>query len=166
MSAIPEAISKRMRKVLEGSVENIVPGSKILVKKHVWRNPDYVGMSSNKVAVWQGWSANLAKLDSRYKTLYIDYVDTVGSKTENEQLFGAVFSSAIATIQPFIFLFVTACPLAKQSEVISQGYTFRQINNIIHPGMVIDLESFLVTNLEDWAKIGKELLYLQHRIRN
>lgn len=166
MSGIPEDVSDRMRQVLEGSVESIVPSSKILVKKHVWRNPDYVGMSDNKVAVWQGWSANLAKLDPHYKTLYIDYVGTVPSTIETERLFGAVFSAAIATIQPFIFFFVTACPLAKQREVISHGFTFRQINNIIHPGTVIGLEAFFATALEDWAIIGKELLYLQHCIRN
>jgi hypothetical protein len=166
MSGIPVEVSERMRKVLEESVENVVAGSKILVKRHVWRNPDYVGMVGEKVAVWEGWSANLRKLDTRYRTLYIDYVASIGSTKENERLFGAMFSAKIASIQPFIFLFVTACPLKTQLEIIQKGFTFRQINCVLHPGVLTSVNGFLETSLADWVSIGIELLYLQRRLRN
>lgn len=155
-----------MRLVLESSIESLVPGSSGLVKKHVWRNPDYVGMSNCKVSIWQGWNANLAKSDRRYKTLYIDYVTRDIPPKEQERLFGNVFFSAIQSINPFIFFFVTSCAYADIGEVISAGFTFRQINDVIHPGVIVGIETFMETPIENWSSVGVKLLHLQHRLRN
>jgi len=164
VSDVPEAVSERMRLVLEETVEQIVPNSRVIVKKHVWRNAKYVGMSGEKVAIWRGWSANLRMLDPRFGAIYIDYAETSNSTSENEQLFGFAFSESIKLINPFIFLFVTSCSIKKQEEIIAACFTFRQINATIHPGIVTSPKEFFDLPLNQWANIGSELLYLQHSI--
>jgi hypothetical protein len=155
-----------MRQVLEGSVELLLPGSGTLVKKHVWRNADYVGTSGNTVAIWRGWSANLSKVDRRYRSVYIDYIENSLPTSENERLFGSVFAEAIKSQQPCVYLFVTSCPLEKHTEVLATGFTFRRIRNVIHPGVVTDVKSFLETPLEVWITFGVELVNLQTRLRS
>jgi hypothetical protein len=152
-----------MRAVLEGVVECVAPGNRNLVKRHVWRNPDYVGMAGNKVAVWEGWSANLAKVDPRFKSIYIDYAENGNSLIVNEALFGSAFAHRIQQIQPFIFLFVTSCREKDSMHFIERGFTYRQINAVIHPGVLTGVPELFSTSIEMWSAIGSELLYLQYQ---
>lgn len=132
-----------------------------IVKRHVWRNAKYVGIVNGEVQVWYGVSANLRVLEQGYRTIYMDYIYNALPAETRERLFGITFSQAISTLDPFIFLYVTSCPVRFSQYVREKGFVFRQINDVIHPGCVIDILDFLDTSTNAWSQTALKLLKLQ-----
>ncbi len=165
MSGVPEAVDKHMRRVLETVAETVSPGSRTLVKRHVWRNVDYVGAANDHIVEWRGWSANLRSVDQRFRTVYIDHVTNALALADRRTLFGEVFADAAKDFAEFVFLFVTSCAFSKRDHVIAAGFTYRQINAVIHPGILAESHVFVDREVSEWAEYGVRLLTLQHQLK-
>jgi hypothetical protein len=164
MTGIPEVVDTHMRRVLQLVTEAIKPGSSYLVKRHVWRNIDYVGSDDGKIVEWRGWSANLRKVDARYKTIYIDYVENLLGPSERLRLFGELFTTLLENKSRFIFLYVTSCSFSDCNRVTAEGFVYRRINEVIHPGIILEIKSFLDNPASNWTEYGMRLLNLQHHL--
>lgn len=161
MNGVPEVIRDRMRAVLTRVCEQIVPGSAALVKPHVWRNPTYVGLHAGKPASWCGWSANLRTVSPHFKTIYFDYIGNPYVGDNSPAIFGEVFAAILRSLQSFSFMCVTSCGYEHKAAVMDAGYTFRQINHTIHPGIVLSEKELLELQPAEVAKMGFDLLQLQ-----
>lgn len=164
MNGVPDAVSERMRIVLEGVCDQVELGSSTLVKRHVWYNTVYVGTTGERAAAWYGWSANLRKVNQQYKTIYIDYITLPKPFDKLKDLFGSVFTNAIGSAETVVFLYVTSCPYVSKDKIRQAGYIFRQVNNIIHPGIILTTNELFNTPLTTLYTLGFELIKLQFMV--
>jgi len=161
---VPPEIRQRMYDVLALTVRQVFPAETdpaTVIKPHVWRNMDYVGIVDDRVQSWYGWSVNCRPLALGFKTVYFDFVLNTLPEAERQRLFGAIFTNAIASLDAFVFLFVTSYPLARNQTVLDRGFVFRQINNVIHPGYLMASTAFGKTSTAQLADKAIDLLRLQ-----
>jgi hypothetical protein len=169
MTAIPAPIREKMYDVMVHTVRRLFPTDvdpATVVKKHVWRNANYVGMVGGSVQVWQGWSANLRPFGADYRTLYVDYVENVLPVVERQRLYGTVFSDAIEGMTDFVFLFVTSVGVHFQQAVIKRGFTPRYVGDAIHLGMLRSGNGFLEVLTDEWVAQAIDLIAFQHTLRS
>ncbi|MCU0496198.1 MAG: hypothetical protein MUF87_02465 [Anaerolineae bacterium] len=162
MSAIPDAISERMRLVLEKLVEQLDNHVIVcdLVKLHAWYDENYVGLADDKVATWRGFSANLRSLGN-YRTIYINYVINHHSIDVNNRLFGEDFAKSVEHLDDYVCLYVTACPIKSISKIHDSGFTYKKFTRNIHPCRVVSTDDFLSKSISNFVDDGLKLILLQ-----
>lgn len=145
MTTIPEqtdVIMKALLETLSATVCQGKAGALIKVRRHVWRDADYVGVVNGKVAVWQGWSVNLRVCRPAFGTVYIDYAVNGLTVSERTRLFGEDFSRRIATMDAFVFAFITRLPVEVQGTVVERGFILRKLPRRLHGGLLADAKDF------------------------
>lgn len=135
-----------------------------LVKPHTWRDRKYVGEVAGKVCVWSGCSINIAYLDSRYRTLYGDYVQNQLPIVERKRLFGDEFTTAIENFSSFVVIFNLDIPLDAIEIITSLGFVPRKMNRSSHICIIYSSEKFLDTPLELISLKIAEMVILQRNI--
>jgi len=153
-----------MYEVLAQALEQVLPphvAPERVIRRHSWYNAKYVGMVNGQVQAWYGWRANMRPFNDDWRTLYIDYVPNRLPYEERVSLFGWEFSQRIDGVGSFVFFFTTSFPLSRHQEVLDQGLTFRQINDVIHPGALYSLNQFLDIQPAMLSYIGPVLLKLR-----
>jgi len=161
VSDVPEAVSERMRLVLEGIVTSLGGiNANHLVQPHAWYDANYVGWAGDKVATWRGYRANLRSLGD-FRTIYLNYVTNYFSYEENATLFGDKFAQAVSHLEDYICLYVTACPLTTIPLIEKNNFTFKQFQRNLHPSRIIPVTDFLLLPGSDWVNDGVNLIFLQ-----
>jgi hypothetical protein len=153
MTQIPEQTDNAMKRLLEKLADALCPqrlDASPTVRRHVWRDADYVGAANGKVAVWQGWSVNLRACRRAVGNVYIDYADNVLPVSERSRLFGDVFSSRIASIDSFVYAFTTRLPSEVETQLASHGYVIRTLSRGLHAGLLTAEKDFIQTPKQDW----------------
>jgi hypothetical protein len=154
----------RLGQLLSQTIKTLFPLNvepEKLVKPHVWRDRGYVGEHADKIVAWRGVSANLVKVDFRYRAVYGDIVDNLLPVEKRIELFGEPFASAIADMARFVVLFVLDFPLDAEETIVEQGYVPRRMNRILHACELIDSREFLSTPVEHWVGRLVRLVMLQ-----
>lgn len=121
---IPKQVDAHMREALAVGIEIAFPiraSADTLIQRHVWRNPDYVGEIEGRASAWRGWSANLARVDSAYQGVYIDYVTNSLPVGLRLRLFGETFTNAISKLDSFVVAYVTHIPPETTSFVVRKA---------------------------------------------
>lgn len=162
-----DALDQHIKEVLHHAIHNLLPQTAdpdTLIAPHVWRDSDYVGTHGGKVVVWRVWRANLAPVDPRYRTLYVDVVDNVLTHPERQHLFGADFAREIATLPRFVVMFTLGFPLDAREHITAQGFIPRELTRVLHACVVTGIEEFLVNPVPHWSDQGAQLLKLQSQL--
>ncbi|MCS6802749.1 MAG: hypothetical protein NZ773_12520 [Dehalococcoidia bacterium] len=158
------SLSDWLRQVIEETVLLLFPGRPLpagLVKRHVWRDQKYVGAAAGRVVPWEGWSANLANLDARYRAIFADVVDNILPESERYRLFGDAFSEEIRELNRFVVLFVLDFPLETEQDIILAGFTPRRMARVLHACKIVSVEEFLDKTTLHWAAVLTRLVMLQ-----
>ncbi|MCS6836819.1 MAG: hypothetical protein NZ750_12480 [Anaerolineae bacterium] len=161
---VPLAVYQRMYEVLAQALEQVLPSGiapEMVIRKHVWYNSKYVGIASGQVQAWFGWRANMRPFNDDWRTLYIDYVPNKLPREERMRLFGQEFTQKIDGMGSFVFFFTTSFPFSRRQKVLDQGLTFRRIDDVVHPGVLMDACQFLDIQLALLSNIGSVLLQLR-----
>lgn len=168
MTSISQETDASMKELLEKLVTSLcsnLPVSEVTIRRHVWRDADYVGLANGKVAVWQGWSVNLQACHSDLKNVYIDYVDNVLTERDRAELFGDLFSAQIASMEAFVYCFATRFPLGAESQLQKEGFTVRRLLRRLHAGILCNSKDFNEVSVRDWIPQLEKLLAIQAELR-
>lgn len=136
---VPLHVRQRMYDILACALDSLLPPdipAERVIKPHVWYDAFYVGKHQGQVVRWVGWYANLKPIFKCCSTIYFDYVPNVLSHEENLRLFGEQFAQAIQGLDAFVCLFMTACSLKVQQELIEEGYIVRVTEKRCHPAVI------------------------------
>jgi len=162
-----DTLDQHIKEVLRHSVHNLLPQTADpdnLIAPHAWRDSNYIGTHGGKVVVWRGWRANLAPVDPRYRTLYVDVVDNVLPLPERQRLFGNDFARAIAGLPRFVVMFTLGFPLDVRENITAQGFVPREMSRVLHACLVTGVEQFLGKPVPHWSQQGAQLLKLQSEL--
>ncbi|GEM_PF-2162852 len=164
---IPKPIDRHMREALSEAIEVIFPlrsNAATLIQRHVWRNPDYVGEFEGQVAAWRGWSANLARVDSAYQGVYIDYVKNFLPIDHRLRLFGEVFTSVIGRLDSYVVAYVTHIPPEAASLVAGTGLIIREIGRKAHACILSSPTTFLKHSTIYWGARIAKMINVRHEL--
>ena len=159
-----ELINQQIKTVLSEAIQILFPVSVdpvTLIKRHVWRNRNYVGEYNNRVVVWKGWSANLVSVDFRYRVIFVDVVDNVLPYQEKVRLFGPDFAAKINNFDKFVVLYVTDFPLNTVEDIKKQGFIPRRTPKALHACVILEIEEFINMPALYWAAKITKLVLLQ-----
>lgn len=135
---------------------------KKLVKPHVWRDKNYVGINpKGLVSVWRGRSINLAHIDSRYRALFIDIVNNDLIASERYRLFGSAFAASIRHLKSFVVVFNLDLPLNEDNNAVSQGYIPRILPTRAHICRIYSIDEFLSLSLNEIVGTTAYMVALQ-----
>ena len=143
-----------------------VPGAMSLVKDHVWRDRRYVGEHAGKVLSWQGFSANLRRMDSRMRTVYLDHVPHRYDQGTATELFGPDFAQRLAQTGPAIVTYVLDFPVDSAAGITRAGFVPRIMGRTIHACHIAPVDEYLTLNPASHASNVIELLMLQKALAN
>lgn len=137
-----------------------------LVKPHVWRDRRYVGESGGLVLAWKGLSANIQRVDSRMRAVYVDVVPHRYDPVEAIALFGTDFADHLLAAGPAVVTFVLDFPSDARDEIIHVGLVPRAIGRKLHACVIDSIDSYLAADPSSHATHIVELLMLQRALAN
>ncbi len=137
-----------------------------LARVHVWRDRRYVGERNGTVLAWQGFSANLRRIDSRMRTVYVDFVPYDYDQAMARELFGAEFALKLGKTGPAVITYVLDFPVDKSAEITRAGFVPRIMGRTIHACAIAPVSEYLADNPASHASTVIELLMLQRALAN
>lgn len=161
---IPKQIDTHMKDSLGEAIGILFPlahDPENIISRHNWRTREVLGEVDGATVIWRGWSARVAKLNSAYRTLYIDYVPNILPVNERYNLFGAQFADAISELDSFVTMFVTSFRHHHKPLINSSGFICRVIGPNLHACKIIDLNAFISQSAMFWAGYMAKLANLQ-----
>ena len=164
-----DALSSHMQGALSRALRALYPASPdvmSLVRVHVWRDRRYVGDHDGKVLAWNGFSANLRRVDSRMRTVYIDFVPHNYDQAMATELFGAEFALKLRETGPAVVTYVLDFPVDASAEITRAGFVPRIMGRTIHASAIASIGEYLATNPASHASTVIELLMLQKALAN
>lgn len=138
---------------------NVKPND--FIKRHIWRNKKYLGISNSKVSSWHGWSANLNHVDFRYRAVFVDLVENNLPYVERVRLFGEDFAKTVNNLPKFVVLFVLDFPLDTIETIKAEGFTPRRMSRVLHACRICSVNEFLTKSASHWAAHLTRLILLQ-----
>lgn len=159
-----QSLDSQIKSVLYESIKILFPTNSnpsTIIKRHVWRDRNYVGEKDGKVVAWHGWSANLVSIDFRYRAIFIDVVDNTLPPTKRVELFGSAFETAIADLSQFLVMFVLDFPTNSASAIQEQGFIPRHLPRALHACAIVGIDEFLACSSFHWAARVARLIMLQ-----
>lgn len=156
-------LEQKMRNVVEETVRILFPTrlAEAQIRRHRWWDTKYVGSKDGKAASWEGWSTNLAEVDSRYRAVFVDAVDNVLPEAERVALFGHDFAQAIRDMSRFVVMFVLDFPLEAVGAILDQAFVPRIMKRSAHACVVVSVDEFLSQPTLYWAAKAARLVMLQ-----
>lgn len=167
MTTVPEAVDMFMYDVLAGVCRLVlspdVDPIEYPIKRHVWRNSDYVGINPDgKVSFWKGWSINLSNWG--YGTLYIDFAHNDLDIVSRQRLFGNLFSICIQSFRAFVVLYAARFKHEHAQIVQEYGFIYRTVGDALHVGLVAECTFIYQGLLAEWIDASAQLLRLQRQL--
>jgi len=141
-------LNTKMQQILTDVIRSVFPletSPESIVAPHAWRDRRYVGEVDGHPSTWRGFSANLRKLDFRYRGTYIDIVDNELPEQEQLRLFGSAFVDASREYRRYIVLYVLDFPATTEDFIIRQGFTPRRMpsGKILHACKIVGIDEFV-----------------------
>lgn len=160
-----EFIKSKLKRVLSRAATILFPlrsdEVKTLVKKHTWRDRNYVGFAEGRVSAWSGYSINLAYLDSRYRGLFADVVQNNLPNSEKIRLFGEDFTAAISGLENYVVIFNLDIPFSAVEIIKSLGFIPRNLKRNCHICLIYSVDYFLEEEEEFISLKTAEMVILQ-----
>ena len=164
-----DALSNHIQGALRRALRALYPATPdvmSLVRVHVWRDRRYVGDHAGKVLAWEGFSANLRRIDSRMRTVYVDFVPHNYDQAMATELFGAEFALKLRETGPAVVTYVLDFPVDASAEITRAGFVPRIMGRTIHASAIASIGEYLATNPASHASTVIELLMLQKALAN
>jgi hypothetical protein len=158
------SMNTQMKRVLSETVRILFPLTAepdALVKPHVWRDRRYVGEFGGKVAAWRGWSANLVRVDFRYRAVFVDLVENTLPLEDQLRLFGEPYVAATATMTRYVIMFVLDFPLDAVETISKQSFVARYLTTTAHACVIATVDEFMDISPLQWAARVARLVMLQ-----
>lgn len=164
---IPKHVDSHMKDTLREAIRILFPVGvepDDVVKRHVWGNRKYVGISDGRVLAWRGWSANLARIDRACHAVYFDFVKNEMPPHKCSELFGDEFCQTLDGLSAFVIAFVAGLPSEATSAIQSAGFVVRTIGKNVHACKLVSPREFIAFPSIYWAAYVARLINLQEYI--
>lgn len=150
---IPKQVDTHMKDTLREAIGILFPLAQgdDIIDRHNWRTRKVLGEVDGNTVFWRGWSANLRKLSSVHKTLYIDFVPNILPESERYTMFGEDFAKSTVSFKSFVVAFVTSLDKHQLPIIIKTGFVPREIGPNMHACKIVETNVFLSQSPYLWA---------------
>jgi hypothetical protein len=165
---LQKVVDEQARDVLALCRTQLVPAAddtSAPIRRHAWRNQDYLGVHAGRVQAWIGLSMNPRGVAPALPALTIDTVQNALSWNEQVLLFGQRFADAVKALPRFVAMYVGRFPRGTAPQrILDSGFVPREVGSTWHACVIAAPDNFLAQPGEHWSGELLRIVQLQHAL--